>query len=104
MKYIRHINGHFTKFSALSALPSEEAIEVANVRLIYMLLGAALPEIFWSMNATWHSAIKTTPYDLVFGGKFNLRNHLDHHQRIEYTSEGEAILLEEIDERRQYTL
>ena len=27
---------------------------------------AALPEICWSMNATWHHAIKTTPYELLF--------------------------------------
>jgi len=28
---------------------------------------AALPEICWSMNATYHRSIKTTPYELVFG-------------------------------------
>ena len=57
----------------------------------------ALPKICWSMNATWHSAIKTTPYELVFGRKFNWRNHLDHHQRIAYTLEDGATPLGEID-------
>ena len=55
------------------------------------------------MNATWHSAIKTTPYELVFGRKFNWRNHLDDHQRIAYTPEDEATPLEEIYEQRYHT-
>ena len=61
---------------------------------------AILPEKCCFMNATWHSAIKTTLYELVFGRKFNWRNHLDHHQRIAYTPEDEATPLGEIDEQR----
>jgi len=45
---------------------------------------AALPEICWSMNATYHRSIKTTPYELAFGRRFNWRNHLSHHSRVTY--------------------
>ena len=39
MKLICHIKDHFTKFSALFALPSKEAIKVANV-LSYDVFGS----------------------------------------------------------------
>lgn len=42
----------------------------------------ALPEIGWSMNATYHQFIKTTPYELVFGRKFDWRKHLSQNERI----------------------
>ena len=37
IKLICHIKDHFTKFSALLALPSKEAIEVANALSIHMI-------------------------------------------------------------------
>ena len=55
------------------------------------------------MNATWHSATKTTSYEPAFGRKFNWRNHFDHHQRIAYTPEDGATPLGEIDEQRYHT-
>ena len=62
---------------------------------------AALTEICWSVNATWHSAIKTVPYELVFGRKSSWLNHLDHHHQIVYTLEDEATL-EEIEAETSY--
>jgi len=52
---------------------------------------SALLEICWSMNATYHQAIKTTPYELVFGRKFDWRKHLSHHEHISYTPPNEDI-------------
>ena len=62
---------------------------------------AALPEICWSMNATYHRSIKTTPYELVFGRRFNWRNHLSHHSRVTYLPPDEEIPLEEQDAQRE---
>jgi hypothetical protein len=168
-KWICHIKDHFSKYSALFALPSKEAEEVAHALSIFiMFLGipeimqadngrefkgcvsklvanhgvkvkngrprtphvqglveqgnnsvkdslrawkaesgrkdwtAALPEICWSMNATLHGAIKTTPYELVFGRKFNWRNHLSHHQRVIYSPPDEPIPIEEQDAEIYY--
>ena len=55
------------------------------------------------MNGTWRGASEVTLYELVFGGEFDWRDHLDHRRRIVYIPEYEAIPLEEIDERSQYT-
>ena len=62
---------------------------------------SALPEICWSMNATYHRSIKTTPYELVFGRKFDWRKHLSHHERISYTPPNEDIPLMEQDILRE---
>ena len=69
-----------------------------SIRVGEQNLDAGLGCSSTSMNATWHSAIKTTPYELVFGRKFGRQNHLDH-QRVVYTLEDEAVPLEEFDKQ-----
>ena len=49
MKWICHIKDHFTKFSTLFALPSKEAIGVANVLSIHMVI-LGVPAILQADN------------------------------------------------------